>query len=383
MNRPQDNQNPLQLAIAALQGGNPGEARGLLTPLIEQGIDNAAVWGVLALACRDQGDMESAVQAADRSLGHEPRNPRAMVVKGDAFFKAGDRRAAAAFYREALGYIPAQVTLPADMAADMQRARARLDTLEADFTAYMREHVGEYIDNAQGNTERMDQAVDLLMGKRQIYYPKPKQIHFPGLPIQEFSDPADFEWVPDVEAAFEDILGEARALLSEQAEFGAYLKADNSRPAYDVHGLKDNEDWGAFYLWYNGEPVPENQARCPKTTAVMEKLPLVFSGRRCPNVLFSKLKAGARIPPHNGMINTRLICHLPLIVPQNCGFRVGNDVREWQPGKVWLFDDTVEHEAWNRSSEDRIVLIFEVWKPELTEEEQGLMTKLLEAVDNY
>lgn len=379
----QENSNPLQQAIVALQSGIPGQARAILESLIEQGVDNAAVWGVLALACRDQGDMKIAMEAADRSLAHEPRNPRAIVVKGDAYFKAGDRQAAGAFYRDALGHIPAQAQLAPDMAADMQRARERMESLAGDFTRHLDEAVGDLIDNAKGDTSRMQQAVDMLLGKRRIYYPEPKQIHFPGLPLQEFADSAHFDWVPAVEAAFTDILSEAQALQGEQAEFGAYLKSSDSRPAYDLHGLKDNQDWGAFYLWYNGEPVSENQARCPKTTAVMEALPLVFSGRRCPNVLFSRLKAGAKIPPHNGMINTRLICHLPLIVPNECGFRVGNDVREWKPGKVWLFDDTVEHEAWNNSNEDRIILIFEVWKPELSEDEKGLVNRLLEAVDTY
>ncbi len=379
----QDNTNLLQQAVLALQGGIPGQARAILAPLIEQGVENAAVWGVLALACRDQDDMKKAVEAADRSLSLEPRNPRAMVVKGDAFFKEEDRRAAAAFYREALSYIPAQAQLAPDMAAEMQRAQERMESLAEEFASHLNDNVGDFIANAEGDTTRMVQAVDMLMGKRQIYYPKPRHIHFPGLPLQEFADPADFDWVPSVEAAFGDILAEAQTLQQEQAEFGAYLKGDDSRPAYDVHGLKDNRDWGAFYLWYNGEPVPENQARCPKTTAVMEALPLVFSGCRCPNVLFSRLKAGARIPPHNGMINTRLICHLSLIIPGGCGFRVGNDVREWEPGKVWLFDDTVEHEAWNNSNEDRIILIFEMWKPGLSEEEKGLVTRLLKAVDSY
>lgn len=377
------NTNPLQQAVVALQSGKPEQARAILAPQIEQGVDNAAVWGVLALACRDQGDMKRAVEAADRSLRLEPRNPRAMVVKGDAYFKTGDRQAAAAFYREAVGCIPAQAQLAPDMAADIQRAQTRLDSLAGDFTGHLINKVGGFIDSANGDTTRMNQAVDILLGKRKIYYPKPKQIYFPGLPLMEFAERADFDWIPAVESAFEDILQEARTLQRAQVEFGAYVKGDNNRPAYDVHGLKDNQDWGAFYLWYNGEPVPENQARCPKTTAVMEALPLVFSGRRCPNVLFSRLKAGAKIPPHNGMINTRLICHLPLIIPDGCGFRVGNDAREWQPGKVWLFDDTVEHEAWNNSSDDRILLIFEVWKPGLSEEEKGFVTRLLEAVDTY
>ena len=132
----QDNSNPLQQAVVALQSGIPGQARALLEPLIEQGVDNAQVWGVLALACRDQGDMKNAINAADRSLSHEPRNPRAIVVKGDAYFKTGERQAAAAFYRDALSYIPAQAQLAPDMAADMQRARERMESLAGDFTGH-------------------------------------------------------------------------------------------------------------------------------------------------------------------------------------------------------------------------------------------------------
>jgi aspartyl/asparaginyl beta-hydroxylase (cupin superfamily) len=76
------------------------------------------------------------------------------------------------------------------------------------------------------------------------------------------------------------------------------------------------------------------------------------------------------------MYNCRLICHLPLIVPPDCRFRVGNEVREWEEGKLLIFDDTIEHEAWNESDEDRIVLIFDIWRPELTEQERFELTAL-------
>ena len=95
-----------------------------------------------------------------------------------------------------------------------------------------------------------------------------------------------------------------------------------------------------------------------------------------PTAMFSLLKAGARISPHTGMFNTRLVCHLPLIVPPNCRFRVGNEVREWEEGKLLIFDDTIEHEAWNDSDEDRIVLIFDIWRPELSEQEKYELTAL-------
>ena len=98
-------------------------------------------------------------------------------------------------------------------------------------------------------------------------------------------------------------------------------------------------------------------------------------------MLFSLLRPGARIPPHNGFVNTRLICHLPLIVPESCGLRVGNDTRALVEGKAWLFDDTIEHEAWNGSDRTRVILLFEIWRPEFTEEERRLVSAMFQAID--
>jgi aspartyl/asparaginyl beta-hydroxylase (cupin superfamily) len=72
----------------------------------------------------------------------------------------------------------------------------------------------------------------------------------------------------------------------------------------------------------------------------------------------------------------RLVCHLPLIIPEGCKFRVGNDVREWVPGKAWVFDDTIDHEAWNNSDKPRAVLIFDIWNPHLTPAERAMVTAL-------
>jgi aspartyl/asparaginyl beta-hydroxylase (cupin superfamily) len=103
---------------------------------------------------------------------------------------------------------------------------------------------------------------------------------------------------------------------------------------------------------------------------------------RSPSILFSLLRPGARIPPHTGILNTRLICHLPLVVPPRCGFRVGNETREWVEGKAWVFDDTVEHEAWNFSDRTRVILLFEVWQPDLTASERDLVSAMFEAIDS-
>ena len=196
-----------------------------------------------------------------------------------------------------------------------------------------------------------------------------------------FHDRASFPFLDSVEAATADIRDELRAVLAQGSGFRPYVESDPGRPRREQAGLADNPDWSAFYLWKDGEVVAENAARCPRTMEAMEAVPLCRAPNRSPSVLFSLLRPGAHIPPHTGMVNTRLICHLPLIVPAGCAFRVGNETREWREGEAWVFDDTIEHEAWNPSAETRVILLFEIWRPELTENERRLVGAMFEAID--
>ncbi|MBU1257181.1 MAG: aspartyl/asparaginyl beta-hydroxylase domain-containing protein, partial [Alphaproteobacteria bacterium] len=104
---------------------------------------------------------------------------------------------------------------------------------------------------------------------------------------------------------------------------------------------------------------------------------------RSPMALWSLLKPGTHIQPHHGLLNTRLICHLPLLAPSDCALRVGAETRAWRTGEMLIFDDSVEHEAWNRSAETRVVLLFEVWRPEILPEEREALTRLFEAIDQF
>ena len=94
---------------------------------------------------------------------------------------------------------------------------------------------------------------------------------------------------------------------------------------------------------------------------------------KAPTVMFSVLAPHTRIPPHTGTTNTRGIVHLPLIIPDGCGFRVGGETRQWEPGRAWVFDDTIEHEAWNDSDEPRVILILDIWNPLLTEADREVV----------
>ena len=99
--------------------------------------------------------------------------------------------------------------------------------------------------------------------------------------------------------------------------------------------------------------------------------------------LFSLLLPGTHIPPHHGMLNTRAIVHLPLIVPPGCRLRVGNHERAVEAGRAMIFDDSMLHEAWNDSDATRVVLLFEVWRPELREAERAALTTMFEAIGTY
>ena len=141
-----------------------------------------------------------------------------------------------------------------------------------------------------------------------------------------------------------------------------------------------NRDWSSLHLVQNGA---RKAGPASATLRALDAAPLCEIDGRTPSVLFSRLTAGAHIPPHTGMLNFRAICHLPVIVPGNGEIRVGGARRTWEKGKLLVFDDSVEHEAWNRSHEERIVLIFDIWKPEIEDIEKAQLRTLFGAVDSF
>ena len=126
-----------------------------------------------------------------------------------------------------------------------------------------------------------------------------------------------------------------------------------------------------------------HQGRGPRTVAALEAWPRCDLPRTAPTAMFSLLDARTRIPPHTGVTNVRLVVHLPLIVPPGCGFRVGAETRAWEPGKALVFDDTIEHEAWNDSDRLRAVLIIDIWNPFLTAAERDMVRILTDGVGDF
>ncbi|HEY2483479.1 MAG TPA: aspartyl/asparaginyl beta-hydroxylase domain-containing protein, partial [Caulobacteraceae bacterium] len=227
------------------------------------------------------------------------------------------------------------------------------------------------------------QALDLLFDRKRIYPQSPTAFYFPELPHRQFYEREEFPWLAALESQTNAIRDELMGVMGDQAAFSPYVQTDLTRPRREYGRLLDSLDWSAFYLIHAGAEVAEAAARCPRTLAALRGAPLTDAPGRTPSVLFSLLRPGVRIPPHTGQTNARLICHLPLIVPGAGGLRVGNQTRVWTEGETLIFDDSIEHEAWNDADQVRVVLLFDIWRPELTAEERGLVAALLGAVASY
>ncbi|HUQ29124.1 MAG TPA: aspartyl/asparaginyl beta-hydroxylase domain-containing protein [Usitatibacter sp.] len=318
--------------------------------------------------------------AIDRELARDPRNVSALIRKADQLAAQGDMRAASAYYLQAVK-IAAATPLPAELHREVARARAACEGVADRIEAALRARLASSGLDEGPRAQRFRESLDIMFGHRQPYFQQPQYYFFPGLPQIQFYPRDAFPWLDAVEAATPEIRDELLAVMHEPSSFQPYVQSDPSRPRNAQAGMLDNPAWSAFYLVKDGLAIEANAARCPRTMAALRDVPFPRVAGRTPSVLFSLLRPGAHIPAHNGFLNTRLICHLPLVVPPGCSFRVGNEVREWAEGRAWLFDDTIEHEAWNRGPGTRVVLLFDVWRPELTEDERRLVTAMFEAID--
>jgi aspartate beta-hydroxylase len=231
---------------------------------------------------------------------------------------------------------------------------------------------------------RVDRCLDTLMGKRRVFHSQPTWMYFPELPAIEFFERSEFPWLDALEKATPDIRTELlRVLVADRDGLQAYIDFPPGLPLDQFRELNRSRRWSAYFLWNQSDAIAGHIARCPATALALEAVPRCRVQGRAPTAFFSILDAKTRIPPHTGITNTRLTVHLPLIVPTDCGFRVGSSSREWVPGQAWIFDDTIEHEAWNMSDTPRAILIFDIWNPLLTAAERDLIQTATEVYGNY
>jgi aspartate beta-hydroxylase len=307
----------------------------------------------------------------------------ALLARADDYAARGDVRAAVSFYQSAIGSARDPRLVDPKIQSELKRAQAFVMDQAREFQATLERAVADASTNSPQAAARLSHSLDMLKGDRRIYYQQPSVFHYPYLAQRQFFERDEFDWAEELEAAAPAIRDELVALIDQGADFRPYIENDPDRPHRDFHGLNEDSSWSALYLWRDSRIVEENAKRCPKTMAALEKVPLSGIGARTPAVLFSRLEPGAHIPRHAGMLNCRLICHLPLVVPEGCWLRVGNETRQWEEGKLLIFDDSMEHEARNPTAELRIILLFDIWRPEISEEERSAISAIFEAIDRF
>jgi aspartyl/asparaginyl beta-hydroxylase (cupin superfamily) len=373
----QQAQSLIRQGVEALRQGRPAEAAPRFERAAATGAGGELAWVLLAVARRQTGDARGEEAAVNRLIELQPHSVRGHVMKGDCRAEAGDEPFACYFYREAVRLAEGQ-SLTAEVAADLRRAADTLAGLESRAHAVREAKLKLLGVPEEAWSPRLRHALELAAGRRKVYRQQPTSFYFPELPQRQYYEAAEFGWAAEVEAAAPAIRAELLALLEAGTEdFRPYIQDGVAGiPLPGNKALLGKKDWSVRPLCENGFLEPDMIERCPVTWRTVLQAPVPRVPGWGPTVLFSLLKAGARIAPHTGMFNTRLICHLPLVVPEGCRFRVGNEVRAWEEGRLLIFDDTIEHEAWNESGEDRVVLIFDIWRPELSERERHELTML-------
>lgn len=334
-------------------------------------------WVALSQAELALGNRGAAEAALEMRLELAPRDVGALLTRGLLREQAGDARAASSFYKTALNQAAVDGRVPSPLVALQEHAQAYLRQAEGSFEAHLLEALGDDL------SPTMSEAVELLLGKRELYFQQPSVFYYPGLPQKRFYDPARFPWFEPMLALVPEMQRELTEVLAGGAEgFAPYVHAAPNRPAPN-NPLLDSQDWTAFHFWRDGAVVEENAACCPATMEALGHAPLVQTPGRAPNAHWSRLLPGAHIAPHFGMLNTRLICHIPIMTAPRCWLRVGSERREWLDGVPLVFDDSIEHEARNEGPQQRVILLFEIWRPEIEEADRAAISRIFEAIGTY
>lgn len=360
--------------------GDLEAARSLLEQLVVQQPDSSENWLKLGALCRAAGDHRRALEAVHSALKLTPLDFMALMFRAVLLDAMGDREAGEAWAR-ALARRP-EGELGGAVAAVIAQGEKKRDAWLADREAAFVAATASA--DALASPDEADRIVRFrtnALRKTQVFHSQPTDFHFPGLVEREFHPRSAVPWLDRVEAATELVAAElAAAMAAERAELVPYVQYPEYEALEQWRPLNHSRDWTAIHLLQNGRRIEANARHCPHTMALLEGLPQPHIAGASPNAMFSLLAPNTRIPPHVGINNARLVCHLPLIVPPGCWFRVGAETREWRRGEAFCFDDTIEHEAENPSDALRVVFIFDIWHPGLSAVEREAVAAMI-AVD--
>jgi len=378
------------LTRRAFAAGNAAEAVRLCRQSTEIEPGNSGAWVNLGTALRLAGDELHAQSAFQKALACDSDNRIAALCLGESWERSGDLDGALLAYFQAVtlaqrnGAWRSRETTPAAIYPRVRHAVQFIDARRRRmYEMAMAPLVRRF---GRNQMKRVERCLAIYLGELAPNYrdvrQKPTFLYFPDLPTEAYLPLDKFPWIGDLEAATDVIREEMLALIA--AGHGLEPFDDPRQLEKVVAGAPGDASWDAIFLFRHGQRYEENCARCPVTVQAIERVPIVRIRDHGPEILFSILRPGAHILPHRGVTNTRVVAHLPLIVPTDCAFHVlGEPIRTWQAGRMFVFDDTFGHEAWNRSAETRVILMVDTWNPYLTEPERLAVETLVTSIGEF
>lgn len=235
---------------------------------------------------------------------------------------------------------------------------------------------------------RIERGLLIYLGELPAHYADSRQqpvfFYVPGLPTTPYPDRSLFPWLEELEQATTAIQQEMRVTRNESDAYAPFLGVDAEKlPPGLLAGARGNPAWDAYFFYRHGVRDEIHALQCPATTKALELTPLVRIREHAPEICFSALAPGTHILKHRGITNTRLTVHLPLEIPEECALVSGGEIHVWQEGRAMVFDDTFEHEAWNRSAQSRVILLMDTWNPHLDEIERAAVTDLVAGIGDF
>jgi aspartate beta-hydroxylase len=328
------------------------------------------------------GNLKGAVEAYLNACRLNPRDARLALFAGAALEAVGRRDDAAMLFSLGDDLDPA-VRLAKDrpeLDPEIRRRSAiadrvmrehltRLHALAID-AAERRAAVGG--DGAAPDLSRVRNAIWTMTHDGPVRFRTPKQrpgiFYMPDLEARSITPRERLPWAAALEASTGELRDEFLAVFRSGAEMSPYVEQGTVSPIWSE--LRGRQDWSAFHLFKAAQETAFAKL-FPRTLKALEVADIVRIDGNPMELFFSRLRPGAHIPPHFGAANNRITIHLPLIVPGDCSIRIGDEVHAWREGELFAFDDSFEHEAWNRAASDRVVLIFESHHPDLRPEERA------------
>ena len=354
---------------------------------------DATTWRNLGMCTLAAGDASGAVAAFDRAVALEPSHASSHLQRAHALERSGRIPESTAAYLRALsearriGQWVSDESTPPGLRGLVQHAVIQVRAGNRELLAgLMAPLVQRHGTDAMRRVARMAaNYVGDVPERPRDPRQRPTFLYFPGLPETPYFERGVFDWYESLEAVTAGIREEASALLEDGARFEPFLgqPTAGAGSSYLAGSGDARPRWDAHFFWRHGHRYDANCDRTPVTATQLDRLPLGKVPGHGPECLFSILGPGSEIKRHTGVTNTRVVTHLPLIVPRDCAIRVAGVVHGWQPGRCVSFDDTFEHEAWNRSQETRVVLLFDTWNPHLDDAERDAVSQMVTAIGAF